>query len=85
MNIENGWVFYTADFSLLASAKRDTGYVTLCRCKEDMKKFNQLTQEDQDKCPLFVVGQGATFEDAIISANLAASHTQPIPSTLLEH
>jgi hypothetical protein len=50
-----------------------------------MKKFNQLTQEDQDKCPLFVVGQGATFEDAIISANLAASHTQPIPSTLLEH
>ena len=81
MNIEKGWVFYTSDFSLVASGMGPKGTVMLRRDSENYALWHKMSyedKEDDDGPPLYVVGFGETFEEALISANLVASHALPI-------
>lgn len=85
MNIEDGWRFYTADFSIQASGKvgkhGSTGRVMLVRAPEEKARWNMLSDEEMDApdCPeLYIVGRGVTFEEAIANANLMASHARDI-------
>ena len=86
MKIEEGWNFYSADFSVQASGKQNAvGSVTLVRSPDDREKWNKLPDavKEYDKSPeLYVTGRGLTLEDALINANLAAAHALPIPDVL---
>ena len=82
MDIEKGWRFSSADFSVLANGGCLPGNVSLVRCPEDKKRWllmDDELKEDDEGPPLYVTGIGMTFEEAIASANLAASHALPIP------
>lgn len=79
MNIEKGWVFWSADFSMLATGKRKYGGVMLRRVQEDVDKFHKLTEEEQDKVDLYAVGHGSTVEEAINAANYNAGYSAPLP------
>lgn len=50
----------------------------LVRDQYEKKKWHLMSEEMQDKVELYVNGFGETLEDAIIDANLAASHARPI-------
>lgn len=81
MNIESGWCFISADFSMQAMGRRTTGSVTLMRDAEGREKWHALPDDFKStpECPhLYVYGSGETIEDAIIDANLTASHALPI-------
>lgn len=81
MNIENGWCFLTADFSMQAAGKRKTGSVMFVRDSENREKWHKLDDDlkETDDCPeLYITGQGETIEEAIINANLVAAHAKPI-------
>ena len=84
MNVEEGWRFQRADFSVQASGKDNaTGFVTLVRAPAEKTRWHKMSEEmkeDDDGPPLYVIGHGMTLEDAIISANLAAAHAKPIAS-----
>ena len=70
---ENGWRFYTADFSLQAMGnQKSKGSVTLVRCSEQRAIWHKLPEDviESDDCPeLYVAGMGLTIEDAIADAN----------------
>jgi hypothetical protein len=82
MNIEEGWRFHSADFSVQANGKDNaTGIVTLVREPTEKARWHKMPEEikeGEDAPPLYVIGHGMTLEDAIISANLAAAHAKPI-------
>lgn len=78
MNIEPGWAFYSADFSRQAAGKTKKGGVVLVRDQYEKKKWHLMSEEMQDKVELYVNGFGETLEEAIIDANLNASHAIPI-------
>jgi hypothetical protein len=81
MNIENGWCFSAADFSLQAAGKSKTGRVVLVRDTLNKAKWHKQTDElkESDDCPeLFITGEGVTLDEAIVSANLSAAHAKPI-------
>lgn len=81
MNIENGWRFSTADFSLQAAGKSKTGSVILTRDEENKAKWFKMNLDLKERydCPeLYISGEGVTIEDAIVNANLAAAHAKPI-------
>ena len=78
MNIENGWRFYTADFSLQSAGKSDVGNVTFRRDPENTKKWLELSEEDRENTDLHITASGKTIIDAIINANLIAAHTKDI-------
>lgn len=82
MNIEEGWRFHSADFSVQANGKDNaTGIVTLVREPAEKARWHKMPEEikeGEDAPPLYVIGHGMTLEDAIISANLAAAHAKPI-------
>lgn len=82
MDIEEGWRFQSADFSVQAGGKPGaTGFVTLVRSPEEKARWHQMSEdekEDDSGPPLYVIGHGITLEDAIVSANLAAAHARPI-------
>ena len=82
MNIEEGWRFQSADFSVQAGGKDyATGFVTLVRDPVEKERWHQMTEDEKeidDGPPLYVIGHGMTLEDAIVSANLAAAHAKPI-------
>lgn len=82
MNIEEGWRFQSADFSVQANGKDNaTGIVTLVREPAEKARWHKMPdemKEDDDGPPLYVIGHGMTIEDAIISANLVAAHAKPI-------
>lgn len=77
--IEYGWEFWSADFSMLVTEKRNYGTVTLCRCKEDVNKWHKLSEHDQAEFDIWCSGRGKILEQAIINANLNASQLKPIP------
>lgn len=85
MDIEEGWRFQSADFSVQAGGKDNaTGVVTLIRSPEEKALWHQMNEddkEDENGPPLYVVGHGMTLEDAIVSANLVAAHAKPIRET----
>lgn len=82
MNIEEGWRFQGADFSVQASGEDNTtGFVTLVRAPTEKTLWHKMPEEvkeDDKGPPLYVIGRGMTLEDAIISANLVAAHAKPI-------
>jgi hypothetical protein len=82
MNIEEGWRFQSADFSVQASGKDNaSGFVTLVRAPAEKTRWHKMPEEmkeDDNGPPLYVIGHGMTLEDAIVSANIAAAHAKPI-------
>lgn len=82
MDIEYGWRFQSADFSVQAGGKDSaTGIVTLVRDPSEKARWHQMSEEmkdDDDGHPLYVVGHGTTLEDAVVNANLKAAHAKPI-------
>ena len=81
MNIETGWRFYGADFSLQADGVSRQGRVQLVRDIDSRKLWHLLPDNLQDEVLLFVSGVGTTIEDAMISANMAAAHAAPMPAS----
>ena len=84
MNIENGWSFHSADFSVPAHRNPlNHGSVTLVRSIKDIAQWHKISDEirESDNCPaLYVTGSGETLESAITDANLSASLALPIQS-----
>ena len=82
MDIENGWQFYCADFSVRANGKSTaSGTVTLVRDPIERARWHNLPEsvdEDDDGPPLYVRGHGMTIEEASHAANLAAANAKPI-------
>ena len=81
MNIEDGWRFSTADFSIIAGGGKIAGSVMLIRSPENLAKWMKLPDEikEPDDCPpLHISGRGMTFEEAVCNANLKAAHALPI-------
>ena len=81
MDVVKGWVFNTADFSMKAHGKSDTGRVTLVRDIENRKKWHALPDHviESDDCPpLEVIGRGRTFEEAVKDANSKAAKAPAI-------
>ena len=81
MNIENGWCFLTADFSLKAAGKSETGHVMLVRDMVNRMKWHKQDNDiiESEDCPaLHVAGKGVTIEEAIVNANLSAAQASPI-------
>lgn len=73
-----GWVFNTADFSLLASGNYVVpGSVTFIREPKQRAKWSTLSEVYQTAFPLYVYGEGFTlteaFEDACKKASTLAS------------
>ena len=68
MEIEDGWCFSSADFSLQTGFgnEKAMGFVVLVRAPDEKAKGD-------NEPPLFVVGSGLTLEDAISNANLLAA------------
>ena len=88
MEIEAGWRFQSADFSVQASGKDSaTGIVTLVRAPAEKARWHQMPEdlkEADNGPPLYMIGHGITIEDAIASANIAAAHAKPIPDAVVE-
>ena len=78
MDIEKGWVFYSADFSVNATkGDASDGRITLIRIPADVAQWHKITDtiEDSDDYPeLYVNGYGYSIEDAVTNANLKAAH-----------
>lgn len=76
MDIEKGWCFYTADFSMQAAGRSKTGRVMLCRDLAGVKEWHKLGDDlkDSDAAPpLFVQGTGVTVGEAVVDANQEAA------------
>lgn len=58
-----GWKFQSADFSM-----PNSGRVMFMRDAAGQKWWFSLTEEEQDRIPLYVWGEGATFEAAMEDA-----------------
>ena len=80
MNVESGWGLYSSDFSRVVTETSSIGSVTLKRKLAETVRWLALPETEQDRIPLYVVGQGATFDEALINANLAAAHAPAIPT-----
>lgn len=84
MNIEKGWRFLSADFSVQACGKDGvTGIVTFIRAPDERAAWHKMPEElkeDENGPPLYVIGHGMTLEEAVDYANTAAAHAKPIPS-----
>ena len=81
MIIEEGWCFQSADFSVQASGKRASGFVTLVRDPAEKARWHTLPEElkeGESAPPLYAIGHGMTLEDAIKNANLAAARARQI-------
>ena len=79
MNVEEGWRFRSADFSMQASGWSGAkGTVMFIRSPEQCDIWYSLEDEvkDSDDCPaLYVVGQGNTIEEAFVNSALALKDT----------
>lgn len=86
MDIENGWSFLSADFSVQSCGKSSaSGIVTLVRSPSEKDRWHKMPDDvkdvDNNNCPpLFVIGHGMTLKEAIINANIAAINAKPIIS-----
>ena len=84
MNIEKGWRFCTADFSIQAAGRGTIGRVMLIREPSEVAKWHLIpdeVREDEKLCPpLYMHGEGETLEEAITNANLGAAHARPVLS-----
>ena len=77
----DGWRFSTADFSLQAAGKSETGSVMLIRDPEAKARWHQQSEEAKERDdgpPLYVSGEGATFATAMTDASRKAYEAAPI-------
>lgn len=77
MEIENGWRFFTADFS----RPNVSGTVTFMRDGVNYTKWMNQSDEVKvaDDCPeMFVIGRGDSFTEAYDSANKMAKNVKAI-------
>ena len=68
MNIVDGWVFYSADFSIQSGEPHRPGTVLIKRDRDGAKWWHSLSEDEQEKTPLYMRGYGMTLEDAILDA-----------------
>jgi hypothetical protein len=76
MEIESGWRFSTADFSINAAGDgSESGVVMLVRDASGVALWHKITDEmNADDYPdLYVKGRGLTLEEAVTNANLRAA------------
>ena len=90
MNIERGWAFFTANFSLVVAGNVAHGRVTLVRSGDDRRRWHTAATQclaalsdpagelPPDFPPLYVTGFGPTVEEAVVNANRAAADAAPI-------
>ena len=82
IEIEEGWRFDSADFSVRAARDNDAdGNVLLVRDKESKAAWHRLPEyvkEDDDGPALYATGRGKTIEEAVAMANTAARNARPI-------
>lgn len=73
-HVPEGWVFYTADFSMQArKGPKFGGHILLTRSPEQMELWYNLPDEvrESDDCPpMFISGEGYTLEEAIMNASV---------------
>ena len=73
--IPEGWRFYTADFSMQATGKRNCGSVMLIRDEKGVAEWHKLPddlKESDDGPPLYLSGTGKTLQEAIKEASARA-------------
>jgi hypothetical protein len=73
--IPEGWRFYTADFSMQATGKRNCGSVMLIRDEKGVAEWHKLPadlKESDDGPPLYLSGTGKTLQEAIEEASARA-------------
>ncbi len=73
----DGWLFYSADFSMNASNPANWGTVMLTRDDAGRKWWHALSDEEREKIDLFVSGRGTTFAAAMQAANQKAAIAAP--------
>ena len=76
----DGWVFYSADFSMPASGLGPVGNVMFKRDIEGTKSWHALPdeqKEDEDGPPLYVSGRGASLYEALCDACCAIRSLNP--------
>lgn len=66
--LPEGWVLYSADFSLAAKGWGAPGSVTLTRDMKGTSTWLKLPTNLQAETPLFVSGRGATLAEALRDA-----------------
>jgi len=75
-HVPEGWVFYTADFSVPArKGPKFRGSIMLIRSPEQMELWYKLPDEvkESDDCPpMFLSGEGFTLEEAFMNASTKA-------------
>lgn len=71
--IPAGWVFNSADFSMLATGSGTEGSVMLKRDKAGTAAWHELSEAERETKSLYVYGKGKTIAEAIRAAALAAS------------
>jgi hypothetical protein len=78
-----GWLFYTSDFSTVASGRAEKGSVTLMRDAAGRAEFHALaTEGEKDAFQLYVNGTGSSLREAIANAvaNIAAAPSADDPA-----
>lgn len=70
--VPDGWRFFTADFSLQAAGKSETGSVMLIRDHAGKARWHAFSDEVQELVPLYVSGNGRTVDEAISDAACVA-------------
>jgi hypothetical protein len=68
--IPSGWKFYSADFSCVDSKYTSglAGTVMLIRDKESRQTWHTLSEAMKSSTPLYVQGNGMTFQEALNDA-----------------
>jgi hypothetical protein len=73
--VPEGWCFYSADFSMVASGVSKRGSVTLVRSIEQRTIWQSLPDALKDgeaAIPLFIMAQGISLEEAFYEAVVKA-------------
>jgi len=65
--IPRGWVFYSADFSLLVSG-HGLGSVMIRRDKEGTECWHSLSDAEKERVQLYVTGVGRSVGEALQNA-----------------
>lgn len=75
LHVPNGWLFYTADFSINAKDPSRNGSVMFVRDALNLKAWHAIPdyiKESENAPPLYIVGYGKTLESAFADARKRA-------------
>lgn len=79
LTLPAGWLFLSADMSIIAAGGTSPGSVTMIRDKADRDAWNALP--DGVNADLYAYGRGMTLDEALQDAFKNALATPPIPTT----